>query len=71
MATQIALAIASEAALGRIEQQLEAMGVELETPIRRTHKDPYMLRKIELEAIAALLEQVKIKPKRGGKATNG
>lgn len=59
MATLESMAIRSDAALLRIEKQLAALGVDV-TPIPRLMRDREMLRCVQLEQVAALLETVEI-----------
>lgn len=59
MATLESMAIRSNAACDRIEKQLQALGVESK-PLPRTMQDREMLRTIQLEQIAALLESIHI-----------
>lgn len=59
MATLESMAIRSDAACKRIEQKLAELGVQV-TPIPRLMRDREMLRAVQLEQIAALLEQVKL-----------
>lgn len=57
MATLESMAIRSNTAIDRIEQQLAALGVDIE-PLPRLNKDREMLRCIQLERIANALETI-------------
>lgn len=56
MATQESMAIRANTACDRIETLLAGMGVEV-APLPRLNKDREMLRCLQLEQIAAMLEQ--------------
>lgn len=65
MATLQSMAIRSNAACDRIEATLQALGVDIAPssdsdyqPLPRTHKEREMLRAIQLEQIAAMLESI-------------
>lgn len=59
MATLESMAIRSDAACNRIEQKLAALGVDV-TPIPRLMREREMLRTVQLETIAKLLDQLEL-----------
>lgn len=59
MATLESMAIRSNAAIDRIEQKLAALGVDVK-PLPRLMREREMLRCVQLEHIAVLLEQVEM-----------
>jgi len=62
MASNLSIAIACEKACQEIDEILEGLGLDA-PPLPRTNRRKELLRKIQLEAIATALSQLKTKPK--------